>query len=342
MNLYELNNVTRTHGDRTVLNIDSLSIIPGKIYSLIGPNGAGKTSLLKLLSFLDVPTGGTINFMGRPVVFSDRNLYSFRRDVVLLDQNPIMFSGSVWSNIEFGLKVRKVSSAARKKRIEEVLELVGMERFAHYEAQGLSGGETKRVALARALVLEPKVLLCDEPTANVDNENQEIILEIIKKVNRVDDRSIIFSTHYLSQWQRLADHTLLLQNGALSDLVNENIFKVTVTGRSAGEMICQFSGQTYMSLPSHLLPDGVVRAKIHVDPFRVACLFDAENPGDGNILTGHIVELSQQSGNVRLLVDAGIKLGVYLVMAKYHHLRPGIGDRVRLHIPHEAVTFTYR
>ena len=90
-------------------------------------------------------------------------------------------------------------SEARRQRIEEALELVGMEKFADYAAQGLSGGETKRVALARALVLQPDVLLCDEPTANVDNENQEIILNIIERINRERKGSIIFSTHYLSQ-----------------------------------------------------------------------------------------------------------------------------------------------
>ncbi len=134
-----------------------------------------------------------------------------------------MFTGSVWKNVEFGLQVRKVPSKARRRRIEKALELVGMEGFADYDARGLSGGETKRVALARALVLEPEVLLCDEPTANVDNENQEIIINIIERINKERKGSIIFSTHYLSQAQRLADHTLLLQNGTLSNIVNYNV-----------------------------------------------------------------------------------------------------------------------
>jgi len=252
--LYKLENVKRVHGNRTVLNIGELEICPNKIYTLIGPNGAGKTSLLKILSFLDRPSSGQINFFGKQVTFSEKHLYECRRQVVLLDQNPIMFTGSVRANIEFGLKVRKIPRAVRNTRVGEMLELVGMERFADYDAQGLSGGETKRVALARALALQPKVLLCDEPTANVDNENQEIILKIIATINKEQNSSVIFSTHYLSQGQKLADHTLLLQNGLLSDLSNENIFRGTVVEILEDELICQLTGQLFLRIPADKLP----------------------------------------------------------------------------------------
>ncbi len=189
--------------------------------------------------------------------------------MVLLDQDPIMFTGSVWQNVEFGLQVRKVPLPERRKRIEETLEMVGMESFAGYNAQGLSGGETKRVALARALVLQPEVLLCDEPTANVDNENQEIILKIIERINKERNVSVIFSTHFLSQGQRLADQTLLLQNGSLSDIVSENIYRVTVVDRREDLCTCQLTGQFFLKIPQHIFPDGVDLAKLHIDPHRI-------------------------------------------------------------------------
>ncbi len=215
--LYSLKKLKKIYDGRSVLDIENLNINSGRIYTLIGPNGAGKTTLLKILAFLDIPSCGTVDFSGSLVEYSEKNLYNIRRQVVLLDQNPVMFTGSVWSNVEFGLKVRKIMRSERSSLIKKALELVGMEGFANYNATDLSGGETKRVALARALVFKPQVLLCDEPTANVDNENQEIILSILKNLNRVEKTSIIFSTHYLSQGQRLGDHTLLLQNGILSE-----------------------------------------------------------------------------------------------------------------------------
>lgn len=339
MKLYKLDNVTRVHGTRTVLKIDALEIHPQKIYTLIGPNGAGKTSLLRILSFLDLPTAGAIEFMDKQVKLSDKHLYELRKKVVLLDQNPIMFTGSVWKNVEFGLKVRRLPVAERKNRISEALELVGMERFASYDAQALSGGETKRVALARALVLKPTVLLCDEPTANVDNENQEIILDIIEQTNKQTKTSVIFSTHYLSQGQRLADHTLLLQNGKLSDLVNENIFRITVVERLADGLVCKLGGQFPVRLPTDKISRGVNRGKIRIDPSQIVF-----NPSsamkEGLSLSGHVVELSQQNGNIKLTVDAGVRLGVSLSKEQYDQERPVLGGKVELLIPYQSIDFS--
>jgi len=221
--LYELESVKKIFASRTVLDLDRLELEQGKIYTLIGPNGAGKTTLLKILAFLDRPSSGRMIFRGQPVKMSEQHLQSLRRQVVLLDQNPILFSGTVRKNVEFGLRIRKMERRKREQRTKEMLALVGMEEFIDFDSRGLSGGEVKRVALARALALSPEVLLCDEPTANVDAENQEIILDTLERINRQKGRSIIFSTHYLSQGQRLAHHTLLLQNGVVSSVDNPHI-----------------------------------------------------------------------------------------------------------------------
>jgi len=338
--LYKLENLKRSHGTRTVLSIDKLEILPNRIYTLIGPNGAGKTSLLQILSFLDKPTSGTVHFLDKRVSFEEKQLHEIRRQVVLLDQNPIMFTGSVWQNVEFGLKVRKVAAKARRKGIEEALELVGMENFSDYDARGLSGGETKRVALARALVLHPEVLLCDEPTANVDNENQEIILNIIERINKERKGSVIFSTHYLSQGQRLADHTLLLQNGALSDIASENIYRVTVVDTQEESIICQLTGQLFLKLPVHIFPDKVHVAKVHIDPNHIIFSPKTINPAEGNHLSGHITDLSQDSGRIRVIIDVGVKLNLVLSMEQYRLEKPGIGDKASVFIPHSGMYCT--
>ncbi len=336
MMLYRLDNLKRSHGSRTVLNIDKLEIVPNRIYTLIGPNGSGKTSLLKILAFLDKPSCGNMQFLDTQVLFEEKQLYALRRQVVLLDQNPIMFTGSVWKNVEFGLKVRKVAPKERRPRIKEALELVGMESFADYDAQRLSGGETQRVALARALVLQPEVLLCDEPTANVDNENQEIILRIIERINQERNASIIFSTHYLSQGQRFADHTLLLQNGALSDIASENIYRVTVIDRLEEGFLCQLTGQLFLKLPMHILPDNIHVAKLHIDPNKILFNPKATNPAEGNLLSGHITNLSQDSGRIRVVLDVGVKLALVLSTEQYRLEKPGIGDKALVFIPYSG------
>ncbi len=334
--LYKAEALRRVHGARTVLNIDRLDIDPQKIYTLIGPNGAGKTSLLKILAFLDRPTDGSLYFQNRIVGGGEKHLVELRRHVVLLDQNPIMFTGSVYDNVGFGLKVRKVPPPDRRRRIVEALDLVGMAAFIDYNARGLSGGENKRVALARALVLRPEVLLCDEPTANVDAENQEIILEIIERINREHKTSIIFSTHYLSQGHRLAHHTLLLQQGMLSDIMSENIFQATVVSRQDRSLTCQLTGQVFLNLSPGIFPGDASVAKVHIDPRRIQ-LNPAAEAETGNTLAGHIIALEQDSGQVRVNVDVGVKLVLFLPMEGYRSAGPSIGERVQVFIPHGAI-----
>ena len=338
--LYNLEDIKRIHGSRTVLNIAKLEIRPNQVYTLVGPNGAGKTSLLKILAFLDRPSSGHLFFRGRQVLYRNKHMYQLRRRVVLLDQSPIMFTGSVWKNVEFGLRVRKVVRQERKQRVEEALELVGMERFSHYNAHGLSGGETKRVALARALVLQPEVLLCDEPTANVDNENQEIILEILTKINKEQNSSIIFSTHYLSQAHRLADHTLLLQQGSLSDIASENIYRTSVVDHKKTSLVCQLTGQLFLSLPKNIFPDDVNTGKLHIDPNCILLNPATANAEDGNTLNGHIIELSQSSGRVKITIDVGVKMNLVLAMEEYRLDKPAIGDKSKIFIPHTCINFT--
>lgn len=336
--LYRAEELRRVHGSRTVLHIGKLEIEPHKVYTLIGPNGAGKTTLLRILAFLDRPTSGILQFQERTIGSGENQLYELRRQVVLLDQNPIMFTGSVFKNVEFGLKVRKVPATERRRRIGEVLDLVGMASFGEYNARGLSGGETKRVALARALVLQPDVLLCDEPTANVDSENQEIILKIIEQINKEQRTSIIFSTHYLSQGQRLADHTLLLQYGELSDIVSENIFRAVIVGRRGDNITCQLTGQLILLLPAHVLPADESVVKVHIDPSAIQLNPEKSEAGSGNSLSGRITGLEQDGGRVRIIIDVGAKLVLTLSMEHYRSQKPGIGDKAEIFLPHSAIT----
>lgn len=309
--LYELTNVTRTFGSRTVLEIDSLSFEARRIYALIGPNGAGKTTLLNQLAFLDQPSSGQLCFQSSAVSYDHATLTRLRRQVVMVDQNPILFSGSVWRNIEFGLKVRKIALQERRRRIEYALERVTMADFAHRDVHGLSGGEVKRVALARALALEPKVLLCDEPTANVDREHQEIILKILSHANSVRHTTIIFSTHYLSQSRQLAHRTLLLQNGRLSKNLEENIFGVRLVRRGDELQCC---------LGDHLLPftdpDGLAgenrQMRAHIDPAQVRLSPVEQKNSTGSGIAGRVIALTWENSKIRITVDIGPKLQVLL------------------------------
>ncbi len=311
--LYELNKVTRTFANRTVLEIDSLSFEARKIYALIGPNGAGKTTLLNQLAFLDQPSSGELLFKSSAVRDDHGSLTRLRRQVVLVDQSPILFSGSVWRNIEFGLKVRKIPKKERIRRIEHALERVTMTDFGQRDVHGLSGGEVKRVALARALALEPEVLLCDEPTANVDREHQEIILKILSDANSIRHTTIIFSTHYLSQSRQLAHHTLLLQNGRLSKNLGDNIFQLKVV-KQGEELRCRFADH-FISFSD---PDGLARenrlVRVHIDPEQIHLRALDEGEIHGTWINGKIVSLAKENGKISIAVDIGQK--VQLLMSE--------------------------
>ncbi len=337
--LYELKSVVRTFKERRVLDLSHLEIEEGKIYSLIGPNGAGKTTLLALLAFLDRPDGGQFLFKSEQVHYGAAELLELRRRVVLVDQYPILFTAPVWKNVEFGLKIRGVPSRERRRRVEEALDLVGMKGFLKAEAHKLSGGETKRVALARALAVRPEVLLCDEPGANVDKENQEIILDILGAINSTEKTSIIFSTHYLAQGRRLADHTVMLEHGLLTDMVNENIYRSAVVDRGRDGVACQLSGRLMVSLPTGLVPEDTQSFKLHVDPDRVR--YCPEQPAsDGRTLSGHVLQVNQDRGRVFIGMDVGVKLYFFLSMAEYLEHPPVIGARITVVLPDDCLRCT--
>jgi tungstate transport system ATP-binding protein len=338
--LYEIDALTRVHGARTVLDIPALAIRSGRIYSLIGPNGAGKSTLLHLLAFLDSPTSGVIKFRSTPVKYIEKSLLPLRRQVVLVDQYPILFTGSVWENLEFGLKVRKIETKRRRPLIEEALELVGMQDFFHAEAHTLSGGETKRVALARALVVQPDVLLCDEPTANVDVENLGIILDILEKVNKEQKISIIFATHSYSQARRFSRQTLILKDGRLSDLPRDNIFTATILGQAEGRMTCRLQNDIRITIPTagrSFSNAEIIR--LFLNPEYIVIVRERETyEGRHNLLPGKVVMITAENGRVRITTDIGISVNILLSQSEYAKIQPIIGEEILLSIEDRALT----
>ena len=228
--VYEISQLTKVYGNRTVLDIPLIKIEKGSIYALLGPNGAGKTTLLNIFGFLESPTTGNIFYRSRPVQFSESYLQPLRKAVVIVEQHPILFTTTVYKNLEFGLKIRRIPTKERVHIIEESLDLVGMRHFAQAPAHQLSGGETQRVAIARALAVNPEVLLCDEPTSSVDAENQVAIANILKQINDLKKITIIFTTHDRFQVTSLAHYTLFLDHGKLASDTSENFFNPRNSG----------------------------------------------------------------------------------------------------------------
>jgi tungstate transport system ATP-binding protein len=333
---YRVNHLKKTYNHRTVLRIDSLEIETERIYALLGPNGAGKTTLLNILGFLDTPTTGTIFYGNRNVKFSEAYLQALRKSVVVVDQQPILFTTTVFKNLEFGLKIRKIPPEKRSAIIDEVLDLVGMRDFIDAQAHRLSGGETQRVAVARALAVSPEVLLLDEPTAGVDAENQAAIIRILDQINREKKITILFSTHDRSLAKSLAHHTLFLNNGMLSNGTHENIFRadISIKNKTRAEILVQEAFRLCLPI-SRIHSTG--RNRLAIDPQKARILLQAEASDAHTQVTGRVVQAGEEKGRVRIVVDAGVPITVILSKDEYRNLRLLVGDRVFVALPQEAI-----
>lgn len=211
--MYKLRNLIQEFKNKIILNLPELELKPEKIQSLCGHNGAGKTTLLEILAFLTPPKHGEVYFQNQKITWQSSQLNQLRRQVVMVDQTPIMFCGTVWDNLAFGLKARNLDVKTQQQKIEEVLALFELDHLAKNQAPKLSGGECKRVALGRAFILKPQVLILDEPTANADTKSIEIIEKNI--LNLSQHTHIILTTHDPAQNLRLTQHSTWLSQGEL-------------------------------------------------------------------------------------------------------------------------------
>jgi len=325
MTLYVLKNIKKAYADRTVLDIPELELSRGFIYSLSGPNGAGKTTLLNILSFLKPPSSGQVLFKSKSVRYSENNLHKLRKTVILVNQHPILFSTTVYKNLEFALKIRKIPHGKRKSIIESTLELVDMIEFIKADARNLSGGETRRIAIARALACSPEVLLLDEPTSDLDLESQTTIENIIQYIHRQNKITIIYCTHNMWQASKLTHSTIYLFNGRLKDSVYENVFRGKVI-KEQGKYFCQIKENILIPIKTTVKND--IKISIHPEFIKINKNINNNNAADK--YAGSILQLSQEHGQVRALIDVGIPLNVLIDKEKYQGLMIGIGDSVGL------------
>jgi tungstate transport system ATP-binding protein len=210
--LYRLQSVRKCYGTNVVLAIEDLTIVGSRLYTLIGANGAGKSTLLNILAFLSPPTSGEIFYAGHRVDRGHGSMQEFRRKVTLLHQSPYLFGGTVSDNVAFGLKARGIPVEERRPIVEEALELVGLQGFGGRKARELSGGETQRVAMARALSLKPDVLLLDEPLANIDRETTGVLETVIASLPS-QGTTVVMTTHNPDHPGRLNGESIFLEGG---------------------------------------------------------------------------------------------------------------------------------
>jgi len=204
-------------GDVHALDGVSLTIEKGEFVAIMGPSGSGKSTLMNQIGCLDVPTSGTVKIEGQDIgELSDYDLTALRRDSIgyIFQKFNLIPLLTAYENVEYPL-VLKDRSYDTSGRVQALLDSVGIDpALAAHRPAELSGGQQQRVAVARALVNEPAILLCDEPTGNLDSKTSTQIMEMLARLNR-EGRTVIMVTHDESTAE-YADRTILIQDGRIA------------------------------------------------------------------------------------------------------------------------------
>jgi len=197
--LVKLENVTKIYDNYTIaLKNINLSVRRRQFISIMGPSGSGKTTLLNLMGCLDKPTYGKVFIENVEVSrLNDKELTKFRRDKIgfIFQQYNLVQTLTVLENVELPMVFKGIDRKKREKRSKYLLKLVGLENKSNRKPNELSGGEQQRVAIARALANNPKLLLCDEPTGNLDINTGKKIMNLIKNLNKMEKITVILVTH---------------------------------------------------------------------------------------------------------------------------------------------------
>jgi len=235
MRLLELRNLCINYGKSSIIRNFSMTINDGEIVSLLGPSGAGKTTLLKTIAGLLTPISGQILINGIDVT----HLPAEKRDSVLIFQKPLLFPFlDVGQNIGFGLKMSNIKGQEAEKKIDKILAITGLEGFKARKVHQLSGGQQQRVALARGLVLEPSILLLDEPFSNLDAELRQQMRDQVREIQIQTGTTMLFVTHDQSEALTISDRVSLLLNGTLRQIgTPEEVFY-----RPADREVARFFG----------------------------------------------------------------------------------------------------
>jgi len=315
--------VKEYQGHRLLKGI-TVTIREGEAFALIGPTGSGKTTLIRLLDLLQLPTSGRIIFNGVDVTHNERARLEARRRMACVQQKPVVFTMDVFNNVAYGLKCRHEQGGHIQRKVDNALELVGMQDYRSRNARTLSGGETQRVAIARALVTEPEILFLDEPTANLDPLSTLKVEQVIASVVREQKTAVVMATHDMAQGQRLASRIGVLLDGQIIQVGSpgeiffspgsrevaefvgiENILPGTVIARDGSLLTVDVSGRSVQAVADYAVGDDVY---VLIRPEDITFAPSRDISSARNAFGGTITRLTPVGSLMRIEVDCGFTL----------------------------------
>ncbi len=323
--LYELTDIEFAYNGDPVLAFPSLVIGSSGITAIVGPNGSGKSTLLNLLAFMHPPARGHIRFRGKTIGPSDYPL--LRRSVGYVQQKPYLFHTSVRKNIETGLKFRGMARTERRRQSDRIIDEFGLGKLAERYAQDLSGGEAQKVAIARAMVLRPRILILDEPFSHLDRAFRRELEMMLARINEREEAVVLFTTHDQLQAQAVADQTLSLFDGHPVPVAMVNLFS-----GSCSEDVFD-TGRIRIHLPA----SAGRGSRLAIDSNHLVLSVRELESSMRNRFQGRITALSEEYGYINVTVRAGETFNATVTPESLRELGVNIGDNVWISFKSTAV-----
>jgi ABC-type Fe3+/spermidine/putrescine transport system ATPase subunit len=321
----QLAGVRVSRGGRTVLDAAALEVRHGETLAVIGPNGAGKSTLLRVLGLLETPAAGTLRFCGTPVTPRDR--LRLRRRMASVFQEALLADMTVRDNVGLGLKFRGVDGRRMGPRVEAWLDRFAIRHLASRPARTLSGGEAQRAALARALVVEPEVLLLDEPFSSLDHPSREALIDDLGRILGEERTTTVLVTHDRAEAMVLGDRVGVLMHGRLLQVDEAaQVFRAPASEEiarfvgvetildcrvleSAGDVSVLEAGSQRIQVAQPAEPGEWVRLCLR--PEDVTLFSGAPKsgaPAAFNRLRAHVLRIVPAGAHSRVMVDCGFPL----------------------------------
>ncbi len=323
--VYRLQNIRCCYVDKTALSLPSLNIPAQRTTAVIGPNGSGKSTLLNLLAFLTVPDVGEICYKGMLVQKARRR--KLRKQVGFLPQKPYMLRGTVADNVKIALKMHGRAKATWNDKTEAVLQQLQISHCALQQAGSLSGGELQKAALARVLVLEPEILILDEPFSYLDQTSKLFLESFMQSYVQGTGRTLLFSTHNRLQGMALADEVISLINGKCVKTPLINLFNGSISHNLFD------TGNLQILLPGNI-GEG---SHISIDPSEIVISKQTLSSSIRNSFPGRIAAIAEERGNVRVEIQAGETFQSLITEQSFKTLDLRFGDRVWVNFKSNSV-----
>lgn len=330
---------------RRVLSMDKFTIDEGEVTAVVGPNGAGKSTLLRIINLLEKPTQGEVTYWdGSSLSRLDRaKRRELARQMAMIFQDPLLFRRSVRENVAYGLRVRRMGREEREARVEAILERLALAELAERDAATLSGGEARKTALGRALVLRPRLLLLDEPLSNIDLAGRRELLRLFAELVREEGITALYVSHDHHEVLEIADRLAVLLDGSLLQvgtpgevftrpacaevaafLGAENLLegRVVDVRDGAAEIEVEGEGRRAGGRLSAMCDFPLAsRVKVMVHPEEIVLLAGEEGAGSArNRLRARVSEVKEAGPMVRVSLQCGFPLVAHITKASREEL----------------------